>query len=94
MPMELQNTSSLVSFKLGYKNRHLVVPDKTIQKIKFFGAKSENTKHARLHMEWSCLNSTLNKIGITDSKTCNNCSKTRNHQSLLMENIGESWYSI
>ncbi len=26
-------------------------------------------------MEWSCLNSTLNKIGITDSKNCNNCLK-------------------
>ncbi len=75
MPKELQNTSSIVLFKLGYKKRHLVVPDKNIQKIRCFGTKCENTKHARLRMEWSCLNSTLNKFGITDSKNCNNCSK-------------------
>ncbi len=30
MHKELQNNSALVSFKLGYKNRQLVVPDKNI----------------------------------------------------------------
>ncbi len=51
MPKELQNTSSLVSFKLSYKNHQIVVPDKNIKKIRCFGTKSENTKHSRFCME-------------------------------------------
>ncbi len=85
MLKELQINSALVSFKLGYKNRHFVVPDKNIQTIRCIGIKSENTKHARLRMEWSCLHSTLNKIGITDSKNCNNCSKPETTSHYLLQ---------
>ncbi len=44
IPKELQNTSCIVSFKLGHTNRHLVVPDKNIQKIRYVGTKSETQK--------------------------------------------------
>ncbi len=39
-------------------------------------------------MEWSCLNSTLNKIGITDSKNCINGSNPEtSHHYILQCNI-------
>ncbi len=34
IPKEFENTSSLVSCKLGYKKQHLVVPNTNIQKIR------------------------------------------------------------
>ncbi len=36
-------------------------------------------------MEWSCLNSTLNKIDITDPKNCNNCSKPETTSNYLLQ---------